>query len=232
MPLPGSSLQAKFQGPYEIEEKLSDLDYVVRTPERYRKSCVCHINMLKSYVVRSDFENSKSSPTTCPSVAVPVEVVSSVDSPCADDLRLGSTAISSGRLPNSETLAILSSKLSHLSESSRNELLKLIERFSSLFSDVPTVTSVLKHNIDVADHRPIKKKAYRVNPVKRQIMKQETDYLVKHGLAVPSSSPWCSPCLLVPKPDGSSRFCTDYRKVNQVTKADSYPLPRIEDCVD
>ncbi len=55
---------------------------------------------------------------------------------------------------------------------------------------------------------------------------------MKHGLAVPSYSPWCSPCLLVPKPDGSSRFCTDYRKVKQVTKADSYPLPRIEDCVD
>ncbi len=149
-----------------------------------------------------------------------------------DDLRLGSAAISSARLQNSETLASLSSKLSHLSESSRNELLHLIERFSSLFSDVPTVTSVLKHDIDVADHRPIKQNAYRINPVKREIMKQETDYLVKHGLAVPSSSPWCSPCFLVPKPDGSSHFCTDYRKVNQVTKADSYPLPRIEDCVD
>ncbi len=97
---------------------------------------------------------------------------------------------------------------------------------------MPTVTTVLEHDIDVAGHRPIKQNAYRVNPVKREIMKQETDYLVKHGLAVPSSSPWCSPCLLVPKPDGSSRFCTDYRKVNQVSKADSYPLPRIEDCID
>lgn len=59
-------------------------------------------------------------------------------------------------------------------------------------------------------------------------MKQETDYLVKHGLAVPSSSPWCSPCLFVPKSDGSSCFCTDYRKFSQVTKADSYPLAWIE----
>ncbi len=51
---------------------------------------------------------------------------------------------------------------------------------------MPTVTSVLKHDIDVADHRPIKLNAYHVNPFKREIMKQETDYLVKHGLAVPS----------------------------------------------
>ncbi|KAI2645228.1 Retrovirus-related Pol polyprotein [Labeo rohita] len=59
LPLPGSSLQAKFAGPYEVQEKLSDIDYVIRTPERHRKSCVCHINMLKSYVSRSDSEIQK-----------------------------------------------------------------------------------------------------------------------------------------------------------------------------
>ncbi len=57
-------------------------------------------------------------------------------------------------------------------------------------------------------------------------------YLVENGLAVPSSSAWSSPCLLVPKPDGSHRFCTDYRKVNAITKPDSFPLPLMEDCVD
>lgn len=36
----------------------------------------------------------------------------------------------------------------------------------------------------------------------------------------------------MPKSDGSSRFCTDYRKVNLVTKADSFPMPHMEDCVD
>ncbi|KAK3878732.1 hypothetical protein Pcinc_016642 [Petrolisthes cinctipes] len=45
-------------------------------------------------------------------------------------------------------------------------------------------------------------------------------------------SPWASPCLLIPKPDGSFRFCTDYRKVNQVTVQDSYPLPLIDDIID
>lgn len=38
--------------------------------------------------------------------------------------------------------------------------------------------------------------------------------------------------MLVKKPDHTYRFCTDYRKVNCITKPDSYPLPRIEDCVD
>lgn len=51
-------------------------------------------------------------------------------------------------------------------------------------------------------------------------------------LARPSSSPWCSPCLLEGKPDGSPWFITDFRKVNAVTVPESYPLLRMEDCVD
>lgn len=63
-------------------------------------------------------------------------------------------------------------------------------------------------------------------------MKGEVEYLLQHGLAKPSSSPWSSPCLVEKKSDGSPRFITDFRKVNAVTVRDSYPLPRMEDCVD
>ena len=63
-------------------------------------------------------------------------------------------------------------------------------------------------------------------------MKQEVDYLLEHHLAHQSASPWSSPCLLVPKPDTTSRFCTDYRKANAVTIPDSFPMPRIDDCID
>lgn len=58
------------------------------------------------------------------------------------------------------------------------------------------------------------------------------DYLLENGLAVPSSSPWASPCLLVPKSDGSWRLCTDYRKLNVVTVQDPYSMPRIDDLIE
>ena len=51
-------------------------------------------------------------------------------------------------------------------------------------------------------------------------------------LKVRGESAWTSPCVLVEKEDGTMRFCTDYRKINAVTKAASYPIPRIEDCID
>jgi len=57
-------------------------------------------------------------------------------------------------------------------------------------------------------------------------------YMVDNGIAEPSSSSWASPRLLVPKSDNTPRFCSYFRKVNNVTKADSFPLTRIGDCVD
>ena len=68
--------------------------------------------------------------------------------------------------------------------------------------------------------------------MKQKILEGEVQYLLENGLAKPSYSSWASPCLLVAKPDMTFRFCTDYRKVNMVTKPHSFPLPRKEDCVD
>lgn len=69
---------------------------------------------------------------------------------------------------------------------------------------------MLQHDIDVRGAKPIKQHPYRVNEIKRTAMKTETDYLLKNDLARHSYSPWSSPCLLIKKPDGSFRFCTDY----------------------
>ena len=48
----------------------------------------------------------------------------------------------------------------------------------------------------------------------------------------PSQSEWSYPCILVPKPDGEYRVCTDYRKVNNSSKSDTLPIPRMDDCID
>ncbi len=236
LPVVGSTLSARFSGPYEVMKKLSDTDYVIRTPDRRKKSRVCHVNMLKAYCAResslkavslNEPENAHS-----PIVTLTCDVVT--DSPDDEDdgVIVRHTYQQCARLKNSEVLGDLCSFLSHLPDFQRFDIEQLIHDFPSLFHDVPTRTTVLKHDIDVSNAAPIKQHAYRVNTVKRSVMKNEVEYLLKNDLAKPSCSPWSSPCLLVTKSDGSARFCTDYRKVNAVTIPDCFPLPRMEDCVD
>lgn len=56
-PTPGASLTARFSGPYIVDKKVSETDYVICTPDRRRKARLCYINMLKRYHSRSNAES-------------------------------------------------------------------------------------------------------------------------------------------------------------------------------
>ena len=56
--------------------------------------------------------------------------------------------------------------------------------------------------------------------------------MLKAGVIEPSNSEWASPVLFAPKKDGRIRFCIDYRRLNTLTVKDSYPLPRMDECID
>ena len=68
----------------------------------------------------------------------------------------------------------------HLSKEQEADMVELIHNFPCLFGDVPTCTTVLQHDIDVGDAKPIKQHPYRVNTMKRSVMKQEVAYLLEH----------------------------------------------------
>ncbi|XP_069195720.1 uncharacterized protein [Procambarus clarkii] len=128
---------------------------------------------------------------------------------------------------------LFAAKLTHVAEGHQSSLLQMIREYKPIFEDVPGLTSVLRHDVKLEEGvRPIKQHPYRLNPLKKRVVKEEVDYMLKHHLIAPSSSPWSSPILLVPKPGKKYRLCIDYRQVNKVTVADTYPLPRVEECLD
>lgn len=141
--------------------------------------------------------------------------------PPEDDVTIRSLHSQPARLPNSKALSDLPSRLEHLPSPQRQSLLALIASHPKLFGDIPTQTTAISHDIDVKNACPIKQHPYCVNSAKLALLKQVAEYLLTHGFARPSTSPWSSPCLVAMKPDGTPRFLTDYRKVNSVTTPDS-----------
>ena len=59
LPIPGRPLQGRDFGPYTLEKKASDLNYIITTPDRRKQKQLCHINMLKGYVDRSSSKSLK-----------------------------------------------------------------------------------------------------------------------------------------------------------------------------
>ena len=91
---------------------------------------------------------------------------------------------------------------------------------------------IKRHSIDTGQSRPVRQAVRRVSPSQRQEIKELLDDMLDKNVIQPSASPWASPIVLVKKKDGSTRFCVDYRKVNQVTSKDAFPLPRVDDTLD
>ena len=225
LPIPGKPLQARYYGPYTVDKKLSDVNYIVNTPGRRKQKQLCHINMLKKYIDRDS------------SVISSVNLVNTVpleqDQMDSEDMNFVKSNPTSSKLKNSDSLKDLDQKLSHLSSDKRLELKQLILEYEHLFPDIPSKTDKIHHDVELIDgSKPVKQHPYRMNPVKQQILREEVQYLLDNDFIEPSQSEWSSPCILVPKPDGKFRMCTDYIKVNSVTKTDTFPIPRIDDCID
>ena len=89
------------------------------------------------------------------------------------------------------------------------------------------------HRIDlIPGQKPVHCQPYRAGPTARAVESAEIERMLKAEVIEPATSEWASPIVLVAKPDGSTRFCLDYRRLNAITVRDSYPLPRMDECID
>lgn len=80
--------------------------------------------------------------------------------------------------------------------------------------------------------RPIARHPYWAVPKAREEEKSQVEKMLRAGVTEPAQSSWASPIVLVPKPDGSWRFCIDYRRLNAVTIKDVYQIPRIDEYIE
>jgi hypothetical protein len=95
-----------------------------------------------------------------------------------------------------------------------------------------TALGVEHHILTDPTQHPLRQPPRRRNPHQETTEQTEINKMLTAGIIRDSSSPWASPAILIRKPDGSWRFCVDYRRLNAVTISDSYALPRIDEILD
>ncbi|XP_063788599.1 uncharacterized protein LOC134943977 [Pseudophryne corroboree] len=212
VPTRQNKLQAAWAGPYTVAKRLSDITYVVSFDSDGRRQRTYHINMLKAY-----HERVESVAAVC---CLPMEEPGK--DPIPDLL-----ADAKGEGGVEEV-----SWSSELGNHKREQLESVLQSFEAQFSRKPGLTSLRAHHVDTGEHRPIRQPAYRVSPEAQASIYQEVQELLALGVITRSNSPWAASVVLVPKKDRTTRFCVDYRRLNEVTKSDAYPLPRIDALLD
>ncbi len=120
----------------------------------------------------------------------------------------------------------------HLSPSQLTDVARLQAEFADVFSSLPGRTNLIQHHIETEPGVIVRSRPYRLLEHKKQVVQTELGAMLEMGVIEESHSDWASPIVLVPKTDGSVRFCVDYRKVNAVSKFDAYPMPRVDELLD
>ena len=145
--------------------------------------------------------------------------------------------------PTTEEISVLAcfsrEQTAHLTDEEQVELdlvlLRLAQAGAFCFDGkLPRPTPLVRHHIDVGDARPFRAKMRRYSILELETLWKEVDRLLRLGVIEPAASPWNSPLLLVPKPDGRLRVVQDLRAVNKAVVEhgdgmDAYPLPRTDE---
>ena len=131
-------------------------------------------------------------------------------------------------------------RTTHLNLEETQALKDTCSKYSDIFhlpDDQLTRTPALEHQIKLNDDCPINTKTYRFPEFHKQEVHSQMNKMLKDGIIKPSMSPWSAPIWVVPKKLDASgqrkwRVVVDYRKLNDVTIGDTYPIPQISEILD
>jgi len=108
------------------------------------------------------------------------------------------------------------------------EVMGLLEEFQDVLTDVPGLTALGEHSINLTSMDPVHSKPYPIPHAMQEVVEKELETMLSLGIIEPSSSAYASPVVIVRKADGTNRVCVDCRKLNKITVFDPETMPQQE----
>jgi len=199
----------QWKGPFEILECRHDNNYRLQLEGRVK---LFHANMLKKYVERNSIEN--------------IAVLGAAIIEERQDLDMGGITEYVSEKKEDYTQVSVNPDLT---TDQKDQVLKVLVEFQDVFSDVPKVTPLGEHSIQLTSTEPIRSKAYPLPFALWESVGNELDAMLASGVIEPSTAPDASPIVVVKEPDGSNRICVGFRKLNKATIFDPEPMPQMQD---
>ena len=227
LPTSTNKFTMQWKGPYIVTDVHSNgVDYFVKVSSRIK---LYHVNMLKAYSRRVNIthegnldinHSSKLSELVNCDENHLLEQTSVTDEACNEsdfDLHLLENVSSDVHINQS------------LSYDQISDLKLLISSFEDVMNANPGRTKALSHKINLHNINPVKSKNYPIPVNLAKEFDEEIDRMIEMDIIQPSTSDYCSPVVIIRKPNCSLRVCIDFRKLNQNTTFDAEPMPTISD---
>ena len=225
LPTKLNKLEMQWQGPFDIIKKVRENDYVINLDGQHK---MFHANMLRKYLVRKTIDNGMVILCGCRHLEIATGGMAENDSleetdTCeerSDDIKY---------CPLRATQTWKDVKIStDLNEDQQRDVRQLLEEYSDVLTDIPGKTNLAECNIELTDDIPFRVKAYPVPYALKKEMDKEVSEMMKADIIESSVSEYASSPVVVRKPDGSVRYCIDFRKLNAKTVFDAEPVPNQE----
>ena len=239
LPTESNKLLFQWKGVAEVVERKGLVNYKVRFDTGQVKTF--HINMLKKYHERESEEsgeqtNAKRSETQNDDendeiIAAVMGIVEDSEEEQETDEDLSEVREYKEMYNKEQKETWRDVNINpELNDEQKRQVWELIEKYGEIFSDVPTTTKLIKHQINSTSEEPVYSKPYKlplhlVEPVEREIQDLE-----EKGWIEPSSSSYASPIVVVKKKNSEDiRLCVNFKRLNDLTVNDPMLMPEIDD---
>ena len=213
LPTDANKLLMHWKGPFEVLERKNGHDYMIQLPDRIK---LFHANMLKKYHARL----TETEPEIQQIGAVVVEEQQGIENSQSEITEFQSEQKETFRDVNINP---------ELPDDRKQEIQRLLTEFSDIFTDVPKVTAIGEHSIELTSSEPVRTRPYPLPFALRGEVNKEIESMLENKIIEPSTASYLSPIVVVKKSDGSNRLCVDYRKLNKVTFFDPEPMPQMQE---